>query len=160
MFRPDYALLSPRLFIYIYLQYLVPQWMHNVFSPHLYIHCLVSSLIFIYLSLFLEACFPVSSFCVCVCWGVCVCAKSLQLCLTLHNSINSSPSGSSVHGILQARILEWVAILPGPGIEPVSPSLEGRFFTSESQGSPWVTQLQVQSIFLNCNTLIHLWNRC
>ena len=37
-------------------------------------------------------------------------AKSLQLCLTLCDPIDSSPPGSSVHGILQARTLEWVAI--------------------------------------------------
>ena len=37
-------------------------------------------------------------------------AKSLQSCLTLCDPIDSSPSGSSVPGILQARILEWVAI--------------------------------------------------
>ena len=33
-----------------------------------------------------------------------------QSCLTLCNLIGCSPPGSSVHGILQARILEWVAI--------------------------------------------------
>ena len=37
-------------------------------------------------------------------------AKSLQLCLTLCDPIDGSPLGSSVPGILQARILEWVAI--------------------------------------------------
>ena len=37
-------------------------------------------------------------------------AKSLQSCLTLCDPIDSSPVGSSVPGILQARILEWVAI--------------------------------------------------
>ena len=37
-------------------------------------------------------------------------AKSLQLCPTLCYPIDSSPPGSSVPGILQARILEWVAI--------------------------------------------------
>ena len=37
-------------------------------------------------------------------------AKSLQLCPTLCNSTDGSPPGSSVPGILQARILEWVAI--------------------------------------------------
>ena len=37
-------------------------------------------------------------------------AKSLQLCLTLCNPIDGSPPGSSVHGIYQARTLEWVAI--------------------------------------------------
>ena len=34
----------------------------------------------------------------------------LQSCLTLHDPIDSSPSGSAVRGILQARTLEWVAI--------------------------------------------------
>ena len=33
-----------------------------------------------------------------------------QLCPTLHDPMDCSPPGSSVHGILQARILEWVAI--------------------------------------------------
>ena len=37
-------------------------------------------------------------------------AKSLQSCLTLCDSIDSSPPGSAVPGILQARTLEWVAI--------------------------------------------------
>ena len=40
-------------------------------------------------------------------------AKSLQLCLTVCDSMDSSPPGSSVHGILQTRILEWVSI-PSP----------------------------------------------
>ena len=39
-------------------------------------------------------------------------AKSLQSCLTLCDPIEGSPPGSSVPGILQARILEWVAISP------------------------------------------------
>ena len=37
-------------------------------------------------------------------------AKSLQLCPTLCDPIDSSPSGSAIPGILQARTLEWVAI--------------------------------------------------
>ena len=37
-------------------------------------------------------------------------AKSLQSCPTLCNPMDSSPPGSPVHGILQARILEWVAV--------------------------------------------------
>ena len=37
-------------------------------------------------------------------------AKSLQSCPTLYDPIDGSPPGSSVPGILQARILEWVAI--------------------------------------------------
>ena len=37
-------------------------------------------------------------------------AKSLESCLTLCDPIGGSPPGSSIPGILQARILEWVAI--------------------------------------------------
>ena len=37
-------------------------------------------------------------------------AKSLQSCLTLCDPMDGSPPGSSVHGVLRARILEWVAI--------------------------------------------------
>ena len=42
--------------------------------------------------------------------GTVAVAKSLQLCPTLCEPIDSSPPGSPVHGILQARTLEWVAI--------------------------------------------------
>ena len=45
---------------------------------------------------------------VCVC--VCVCVIVTQSCLTLCDPMDCSPPGSSVHGILQARILEWIAI--------------------------------------------------
>ena len=51
-----------------------------------------------------------------------VCGKSLQLCLTLCESMDCSLPGFSVHGILQARILEWVAI---------------SFFRGSSQLSDW-----------------------
>ena len=37
-------------------------------------------------------------------------AKSLQSCPTLCNTVDGNPPGSCVHGILQARVLEWVAI--------------------------------------------------
>ena len=37
-------------------------------------------------------------------------AKSLQSCPTLCDPIDGSPLGSPVHGIFQARVLEWVAI--------------------------------------------------
>ena len=60
-----------------------------------------------------------------------------QSCLTLCDPMNCGLPGSSVHGIFQARILEWVAIsfsgdLPEPGIQPASPvslALAGGFFT-------------------------------
>ena len=65
-----------------------------------------------------------------------------QLCPTLCDPVDYSPPGSSVHGILQPRILEWVA-MPSPGdlpdsemepTSPVSPALAGRFFTTEPPG--------------------------
>ena len=43
-------------------------------------------------------------------WNQIATAKSLQLCLTLCDPIDSSPPGSPVPGILQARTLEWIAI--------------------------------------------------
>ena len=45
-------------------------------------------------------------------------AKSLQLCPTLCNPMDCSLPGSSVHGIFQARILEWGAIAFSAGIFP------------------------------------------
>ena len=51
--------------------------------------------------------------------------KSLQSCLTLWDPVDCSPQGSSVHGILQARILEWVAMLSSRGSsQPRSPTLQ------------------------------------
>ena len=60
-------------------------------------------------------------------------------CLVVSDSLRPhglepSPPGSSVYRILQARILEWVAIpspvdLPEIGIEPRSPCIAGKFFT-------------------------------
>ena len=42
--------------------------------------------------------------------GVCMRAKLLQLCLTRGDFMDCNLPGSCVHGILQARILEWVAM--------------------------------------------------
>ena len=58
--------------------------------------------------------------------------------------MDCSPPGLFVRGILQARILEWVAFaspgdLPDPGLEPASlasPALAGGFFTTEPPGRP------------------------
>ena len=62
------------------------------------------------------------------------CAKSLQLCLTLGDIMDCSPPGSSVHGILQARILEWVAISfyrgsSQPRDQTQVSCIAGKFFT-------------------------------
>ena len=57
----------------------------------------------------------------------CAHAQSLQSCPTLCDPVDYSPPGSSVHGILQARILKWVAMVHGSGdlpdseIKPASP---------------------------------------
>ena len=45
----------------------------------------------------------------------CMHAKSLKFCLTLCDPMNYSPPGSSVHGILQARMFEWVAMPSSKG---------------------------------------------
>ena len=46
--------------------------------------------------------------------------------------MDHSPPGSSIHGISQARILEWAAhALPGDQVEPASPSLQMDSFTAE-----------------------------
>ena len=46
-----------------------------------------------------------------------MCAKSLQLCLTLCDSMDYSMPDSSVHGIFQVRILEWVALPSWPWVQ-------------------------------------------
>ena len=68
--------------------------------------------------------------------AMCVCAQS---CPTLCHPMDCSSPGSSVHGIFEARILDWVPFPspgdhPNPGTEltsPASPVLAGRFFFTE-----------------------------
>ena len=75
-----------------------------------------------------------------VCVHVC---SVIQSHLTLWNPVDCSPPGSSVHGILQARILEWVAISSSRGsFQPRDQTcishascIADRFFTTE----PWGT---------------------
>ena len=98
------------------------------------------------------ACYVCVRVCVCVCVCVCVSPHThsvAQWCPTLCNSMDCSLPGSSVLGIFQARILEWVAIsytwnIPGTYQEHtwvcsppryqthVSPTLAGRFLTSST----------------------------
>ena len=84
---------------------------------------------------------------------VCVHVKLLQSCPTLWDPMDYSPPGSSVHGILQARILEWVAMpfspgdLPNPGVKRrsfLSPALAGRFFTTSAT---WKAQIKASVQF-------------
>ena len=68
-----------------------------------------------------------------------VCGVHVQSYPTLCDPLDCSQLGSSVHGIFQARILEWVAIsypgnVPNPGTEPIYPALAGGFFTMEPLG--------------------------
>ena len=63
--------------------------------------------------------------------------------------MDCSLPGSSVHGILWARILEWVAIsfpvdLPDPGIESGSPALQADFYWLSYEGNP--SYIQILSI--------------
>ena len=67
-------------------------------------------------------------------------ATLLQLCLTLCGTIDCSLPGSSVQGILQARILEWVAMPSSTGSSQpknriqvsYASTLAGRFFTTSA----------------------------
>ena len=66
-------------------------------------------------------------------------AKLIQLCPTLCDPMDCSLPGSSLHGILQVRILEWVAIpfsrdLPDVGIEPGPPALQADALLTEPPG--------------------------
>ena len=77
--------------------------------------------------------FSTELFLLCCSYCCCLVTKS---CPTLCNPMDYTPPGSSVHGILQARIPEWVAMpspgdLPNPEIKPRSPALAGGFFTTE-----------------------------
>ena len=71
-----------------------------------------------------------------------------QLCPTFCDPMDCSPLGSSVHGILQAKVLEWAAMPSSKGssqprdrtwvsaIEPRSPSLQSDSLLSEPTGKP------------------------
>ena len=56
-----------------------------------------------------------------------------KLCPILYNPMDCSPQGSSIHGILQPRILEWVAISSFKG-------------SSQPKDQTWVSTLQVDSL--------------
>ena len=76
-----------------------------------------------------------SSCLVCVCVCVCVCVLVTELCPTLCDPMDCSPPGSSVHEILQARILELVAIPFSrgscwPGDWTLVSCIAGKFFTT------------------------------
>ena len=96
-------------------------------------------------------------------------SQSLQSCLTLCDSKDCSPPGSSVHGILQGRKLEWVAMLSKDRTHEslASSALAGRFFTAEpprkpkhpeclerldrANGFPWMDRFGVSASFTSNN---------
>ena len=74
--------------------------------------------------------------------------RKAQLCPTLCDTLDCSPPSSTVHGILQARILKQVTIsfsrdLPDPGIETASPAMANGFFTTQPPGQPLCITEQV-----------------
>ena len=76
-------------------------------------------------------------------YGLCVCmrAKSLQSCPTLWDPMDYSLPGSSVHVILQAELLEWVAMPSSrefscPRNQTCGSYIAGRMFTAEPSGKP------------------------
>ena len=71
----------------------------------------------------------------------CCCYLAAQSCLTLCDPMDCSPPGSSVHGISQPRILEWLPCpspgdLPNPGIKPMSPAWQEDSLPLHYLGSP------------------------
>ena len=82
---------------------------------------------------------------------VCVCAQSLSL-VQLCDSTGWGPPGSSVRGILQARVLEWAAISFFRGSSRTRDCthvscLVGGFFTSEPCGKPYFMSISYLNIF-------------
>ena len=74
--------------------------------------------------------------------------EAAQSCPALCDPMDCSPPGSSVHGILQARVLEGLPLpspgdLPNPGIEPRSPALQADALPSDPPGKPR-THSQIQ----------------
>ena len=81
-----------------------------------------------------------------------------QSCLTLFDPMDCSPPGSSVHGVFQVRILEWVAIsspgdLPDKGIKPTFPALADRLFTTAPPKKP-------HKLYLNNSFFFFLIRSC
>ena len=81
---------------------------------------------------------------------MCVCVLVAQSCQTVCDPMDCSLPPSSVHGILQARVLEWAACPPpgdlrDPGIEPRSPALQADALPSELLLDTWNYSLRIWS---------------
>ena len=96
-------------------------------------------------------------------------------CPTLLQPVDCIPPGSSVHGISQARILEWVAFpspgdLPDPGTEPESSSLQADSLPLSHWGCPMYTCIYIHTCIFTYRyvykyicmnkwvTLLYTWN--
>ena len=94
----------------------------------------------------------------------CIRCLVAQSCPALFDPMDCSPPASSVHGILQERILEWVVIpspgdLPDPGIEPassVSPVLQADSLPTEPSGKPITDGLEDSFPFCTNNVTL-IW---
>ena len=84
-----------------------------------------------------------------------------QSCLTLCDPMDCGLQGSSIHGILQARILEWVAISFSRGSsQPGSPALEADTLMSEPPGKPRSKPLfWLSALYLNLSSFLHFISR-
>ena len=83
----------------------------------------------------------------------------VQLCLTLHDPRDCSPPGFPVHGFLQARTLESVAISfsrgsSDPGIEPGSSALQADVLSSEPPSSVWYVGLHSNEVSETENRMV------
>ena len=84
-----------------------------------------------------------------------------QLCPTPCDPMDCSLPGSPVHGIFQARVLEWVAISfsrgsSHPGIESGSPALQADALPSEPPGKPLCPHLMF-ILQYPASPVLHLW---
>ena len=78
-------------------------------------------------------------------------AKSLQSCPTLCDPIDGSPPSSSVHGIFQARVLEWGAIAFSICIKGTEAQMKqvAELFPSETQAIYYTQEIKIRVVFTN-----------
>ena len=112
-----------------------------------------------------------------MCLYTLVCSQSPQLCPTLCDCMDCSPQGSFVCGILQARIVEWIAIPTSRGSSPprkrtrlsCGSCFARRFFTAEPLVKPLYTHtytqiyasdmcIYISYFYVFSRTFPHTWN--
>ena len=98
-----------------------------------------------------------------MCVYVCMCVKVAQSCLTLCDPRDCSLPGSSVHGILQARIQEWVAVPFSQGSSQLRyltqiSYIAGRFFTIwATREAHYQLGIPTEYIFINISIFIDMF---